>query len=979
MPFATVCKTIKYQTYEEDIPGTVIGTLAEDLHLDPADFQTSFRLMKQFNSSLIKVRENDGQLTIGDRIDREQICKQSVQCLIAFDVVSFSKEQFKLIHVEVEVRDINDNSPTFPNSEISVEISENAAVGTRIPLDIAIDEDVGSNSIQTFQISVNSHFSIEVHTRADTVKYAELLLMKELDRETQASYLLELLARDGGNPSRSGSANVNIKVIDSNDNSPVFDKNSFTVKLNEDSPVGFLLLNLNAVDADEGVNGEVVYGFGNQVSIEIRQLFKVDSKTGCLTLEGQIDYETKNTYELDIQAHDLGPNPIPATCKVIVQILDVNDNAPEISITPMTSISAGVAYITEAAAKDSFVALISTSDRDSGRNGQVHCTLYGHDHFKLQQAYDDSYMIVTTTTLDRERISEYNLTVVAEDLGSPPFKTIKQYTIRVSDENDNTPLFPKPSYEVSILENNTPGAYITTVVARDPDLGRNGKVIYRLIETEAMGAPISTFVSVDPATGAIYALRAFNYETMKQLEVRIQASDGGFPQLSSSALIKVKIVDQNDNAPYITHPALKNGSIDVLLPKKAPSGFIATQIKARDADEGVNSELTYRIVQEEDQMLFAINKGTGEIFLTRDLPDELTGRLQITLTVNDNGRPSLYCTATINFIVTVTAPSGGHEVVKHNSSQGKHLHWDLPLIIIIILAGSCTLLLVAIIAIATTCNRHKKATRTRKSGAPEDQFDISRLEKGDHESSLISSHRGNVFEVRPFPSKSSFSSATSTETEGVSSSEDDREQACLFEAQKRLRGTSTEGYSTVPSYDKEPVHQVAIWKGNSFSTIATRDAEFSGKDSGKGDSDFNDSDSDISGDGLKKDTTHMQNGLWACTSECKILGHSDRCWSPSSNRANPTHPPQFSSFPKTASLPRDHLRRENYYQAQIPKTVGLQSVYEKVLHRDYEKTVALVSPPRLVRIQELNEINLPMYKPTPIRCHPTQCSTVEDI
>ncbi|KAL4635744.1 protocadherin-8 [Arapaima gigas] len=949
LPVLTEGKTMKYQTYEEGSPDTVIGNLAKDMSLSHLGAKTNFRMMKQFNSSVITLRESDGQLTIGERIDREKMCKHTLQCLIAFDVVSFSKEQFKLIHVEVEIKDINDNPPEFPSKESTLEIFENTAVGSRIPLDVAVDEDVGSNYIQSYQISVNSHFTIDVLNRADGVKYAELVLMKELDRETQSSYVLELVATDGGSPSRSGTTTIRIKVKDYNDNSPTFDQNNFSVELLEDAPVGFLLLDLNAVDPDEGSNGEVVYGFGNQVSAEIRQLFKVDRKSGRLTLESPIDFETKKTYELDVQAHDLGPNPIPSICKVIIHVKDVNDNAPEISITPMTSITAGIAYITEAAAKDSFVALISTSDRDSGANGQVHCTLYGHDHFKLQQAYEDSYMIVTTAPLDREKIAEYNLTVVAEDLGSPPFKTITQYTVRLSDENDNAPVFSKPVYEVSVVENNAPGAYITTVVARDLDLGHNAKVSYRLSETYIGGSPASTFVSLDPATGSLYALRSFNYEVMKQLEIRVQASDGGSPQLHSSAVINLKIVDQNDNAPAITQPALTNGSAEVLLPKNTPSGYIVTQIKADDVDEGVNGELTYKLLKEETA-LFSINRATGDIYLNREVSFDVNESLKVSVTVSDNGRPSLTSTATVFFTVVAGAPPSDRSAAKHKNHE--MLQWDMSIVIIVVLAGSCSLLLLAIILIATTCNRHK---RDKSGGDFQDKLDLKNLESGK------SSHNGsNVFDGPPYTSKASFSNTPKMERGVCSGSEDGSEATCVYEPDTRIRGAKLEGYSTLPGYGKEAVRPITIWKGNSYTTISARDPQFSGKDSGKGDSDFNDSDSDISGDGTKKD---FHSALWACTSECKILGHSDRCWSPSAIRssANPPQGQHLSTFAKTASLPRDTVRRENYYQAHIPKTVGLQSVYEKVLRTDFD--FVLVPPPPPERPDNMNEMTIPAFAP----------------
>lgn len=798
---ATQGKTVKYQTFEEDAPGTVIGNLAKDISSAPSfsgGSRTNFRMMKQFNSSFIRLRESDGQLTIGERIDRERICKHTLHCLIAFDVVSFSKEQFKLIHVEVEVKDINDNSPEFPRKESSLEISENTAVGTRIPLDFAVDEDVGLNYIQSYQISVNSHFSIDVLSRADGVKYAELVLMKELDRETQASYALELVAMDGGNPSRSGTTRINVKVKDYNDNSPVFDRNSFSVDLPEDAPVGSLLLDLNAEDPDEGLNGEVVYGFGNQVPAEIRQLFRVDRKTGRLTLESPIDFESKNTYEFDVQATDLGPNPSPAICKIVVQVQDVNDNAPEISITPMTSITAGIAYITEAAARESFVALVSTSDRDSGANGQVHCTLYGHDHFRLQQAYEDSFMIVSTSPLDREKIPEYNLTVVAEDLGSPPFRTITQYTIRLTDENDNAPVFSKPVYEVAVVENNAPGAYITTVVARDMDMGSNGKVTYKLADTYFMGSPISTFVSLDPASGSLYALRSFNYEVMKQLELRITASDGGSPPLSGSANVYVRIVDQNDNAPYITQPALNNGSAEVLLPRDAPVGYVITRVEARDSDEGVNSELSYGLATGEPSV-FSVNKATGEIYLNQVLSHDVDETLSVTVTVSDNGRPALTSTATLHFLIIAGSPPSDRTVYQPGGGEDVHAQWDLSVVIIVVLAGSCTLLLLAIILIATTCNRRKRD----KSGEDSDSYgEKGTLERGrTHvvDNPLLPLHGagagGAGFDGHSYSSQpSEFTSTHPGTSDMCSASEDGSEVPCVYDSDSnsKLRGNKHE-------------------------------------------------------------------------------------------------------------------------------------------------------------------------------------------
>uniref|UniRef100_A0A3Q3X693 Protocadherin-8 n=1 Tax=Mola mola TaxID=94237 RepID=A0A3Q3X693_MOLML len=937
--------TIRYQTNEEGAPGTVIGNLAKDMSLSLSHAsRTNFRMMKQFNDSFIRVRESDGELAVGERIDRERICRHTPQCLITFDVVNFSKDRYRLIHVAVEIRDINDNSPEFPNKESVVEISENAAVGSRVPLDPAVDADVGPNYIQSYQISVNSHFTIDVLLRADGVKYAELVLMKELDRETQPSFTVDLVATDGGNPRRSGSTKITVKVTDFNDNSPVFDQSSFSVTLPEDAPVGTVILDLNAADADEGLNGEVVYGFGKQVSQEIRQVFQVDHKSGRLTLKSAVDFEEKSTYELDVQASDLGANPTPSVCKIIIHVTDVNDNAPEISITPMTSIATGVAHISEGAERDSLVALISTLDRDSGANGQVHCTLYGHDHFKLRQAYEDSYMMVTAAALDRERVSEYNLTVMAEDFGSPPLRKITQYTIRLSDENDNAPHFSKAVSEVSVVENNPPGAFITTVEASDADLGNNGKITYRLVDSLIMGSPVNTFVSLNSVSGSLYALRSFNYEVMKQLDIHIQASDGGSPQLQSTAVIRLKIVDQNDNQPSVIEPPLYKGSAEVFLPRDAPAGYVVTQIKATDADEGINAQLSFKIIEGGHQG-FSINKDTGKVHVSRQLTYDLADSVKVTVAVRDNGSPALTSTAIINLSFIEGAAPSVPSLAQDDSQE--LFEWDTSIAIIIVLAGSCSLLLLAIVLITTICNRRRKETRQGGFVAKEDVPSAEKVETG-HIDSLIANHKGKVFDAHPFPENPPLASSNTTET----GCEEGRQTAGMFEANSR-------GYSTLPGYGKETVRPITIWKGNSFTTISARDPHISGKDSGKGDSDFNDSDSDISGEAHKKESPPT-NSLWACTSECKVLGHSDRCWSPSATRPNTSVAcgAQMSTFSKTASLPRD-TRRENYYPAHLPKPTGLQSVYEKVQHQEFD--YILVGPPTPARIQETDEISIPEY------------------
>ncbi|XP_027729337.1 protocadherin-8-like [Vombatus ursinus] len=904
-------ETVNYHIYEEETPGTVIGVLSEHSMLDSAiKVPRNFLLMKQFNNSLIRVNEADGELTVGESgIDREQLCQQSLQCTLAFDVVSFSQ----LIHVEVEVRDINDHTPRFPASEIFVEVSESVTVGTRISLEVAVDEDVGYNALQSLRlVEPHSSFCVELQTRADGAKCADLVLLQELDRESQATYTLEVVAQDGGSPPRSTTATLNVRVLDANDHSPAFPQGAVTeVELEEDTPEGSLLLDLDATDPDEGPNGDVVFSFGDRTSPEAQFLFHLDRLSGRLTLAGPVDYEQKDTYELDVRAQDQGPGPRVSTCKVIVHILDVNDNAPDITITPLavatttasdpsnffaspvSASSAGpggpepgvASLIPEGAAQESLVALVSTSDRDSGSNGLVRCALYGHQHFRLQPAYEGSYLVVTAALLDRERISEYNLTLVAEDRGSPPLRTVKPYTVLVGDENDNTPRFARPVYEVSVTENNPPGAYLTTVVARDPDLGRNGKVTYRLLEAEVGrgGRLVSTYVSVNSGTGVLRARRRFDREELAGLEVGLEAHDGGSPAQWGRTVVRLVVEDQNDHVPEVTSPLLSNGSARVPLPHGAPPGFLVTQVRAQDEDEGPNAELTYILTHSDGGPgELALHPHTGELSLRQRLSPWPTDPLTLVVTVRDGGRPSLSCTATLSLVPAPASPPGGNVMLvpppplpppsreELAGAQRGRLQrdsgWspDLSTICIGALAGGCGLLLVAIVTVASSCQGRglvgrkaffKCSTRLELASSDSRTFGSQGSPGGsdsnDFESLEESYRLSATDEVEEEEEEEETFSAPPSRDSGVSLSPSSRERNKTPKSQVphspalEILGTLTTRILTQCLLELEFLH------------THSRPDEFSVKDSGKGDIECNDNDSDISGEGVKKISLHV--------------------------------------------------------------------------------------------------------------------------
>ncbi|XP_004588211.2 protocadherin-18 isoform X2 [Ochotona princeps] len=943
-------KNLKYSVYEERAIGSVIARLSEDvadvLSKLPNPSAVRFRAMQRGNSLLV-VNESNGEISIGATIDREQLCQKNLNCSIEFDVITLPTEHLQLFHIEVEVLDINDNSPQFSRSVIPIEISESAAVGTRIPLDSAFDPDVGENALHTYSLSANDFFNIEVRTRTDGAKYAELIVVRELDRELKSSYELQLNASDMGVPQRSGSSILKISISDSNDNSPAFEQQSYLIHLLEDSPVGTLLLELNATDPDEGANGKIVYSFSSHVSPKIIETFKIDSERGHLTLFKQVDYELTKSYEIDVQAQDLGPNSIPAHCKIIIKVVDVNDNKPEININLMSPGKEEISYIFEGDPIDTFVALVRVQDKDSGLNGEIVCKLHGHGHFKLQKTYENNYLILTNATLDRERRSEYSLTVIAEDKGTPSLSTVKHFTVQVNDINDNPPHFQRSRYEFVISENNSPGAYITTVTATDPDLGENGQVTYTILESFILGSSITTYVTIDPSNGAIYALRIFDHEEVNQITFVVEARDGGSPkQLVSNTTVVLTIIDENDNVPVVIGPALRNDTAEISIPKGAESGFLVTRIRAIDRDSGVNAELSCSIVAGNEENIFVIDPRTCDIHTNVSMESFPYTEWELAVIIQDKGNPQLHTKVFLKCIIFEHAES----VTSTAMTSVSQASLDVSMIIIISLGAICAVLLVIMVLFATRCNREKKDTRSYNCRVAESTYQhhpkrpSRQIHKGDitlvptingtlpirshHRSSPSSSptlERGQMGSRQSHNSHQSLNSLVTISSNHVPEnfSLELTHATPAVEVSQLLSMLHQGQYQPRPSF-----------RGNKYSRsyrYALQDMDkFSLKDSGRGDSEAGDSDYDLGRDSpidrllgegfsdLFLTDGRIPAAMRLCTEECRVLGHSDQCWmpplpSPSSDyRSNmfipgeefPTQPPQqpaHLSTPEEAS------------------------------------------------------------------------------
>ncbi|XP_010795378.1 protocadherin-10-like [Notothenia coriiceps] len=693
---------LHYSVPEEQEPGSVVGNIAEDLGLDITKLSARrFQTVPSSRTPYLEVNLENGALVVKEKIDREEICKQTTPCLLHLEV--FLENPLELFRVEIEVMDINDNPPSFPETDISVEISESAIPGTRFPVENAFDPDVGTNALSTYAITNNNYFYLDVQTQSDGNKFAELVLEKSLDREQQAVHRYVLTAVDGGIPQRTGTALLVVKVLDSNDNAPTFDQSVYSVNLRENSPVGTLIIQLNATDVDEGQNGEIVYSFSSHNAPRIKDLFNIDARTGRIEVAGEVDYEESSTHQIYVQAKDMGANAVPAHCKVLVKLVDVNDNTPEIGFSTVTE------SVSEQDAPGTVIALFSVSDRDSGENGHMSCEVLGDVPFKLKSSFKNYYTIVTDGPLDRENTDSYTITVVAKDKGQPSLATSKSIKVHVSDENDNAPRFTQAVYDVYVTENNVPGAFIHAVSAMDPDIGQNALITYSILECEIQGMSVDTYVSINQDTGYLYALRSFDYELLKEFSFMVHAKDGGAPELFSNATVNVIIVDQNDNAPTVIAPIGKNGTAKEHLPRSAEPGYLVTRIMAMDSDDGENARLSYSILRGNEMGMFRMDWRTGELRTARRISPKRDpqGYYDLLIEVRDHGQPPLSSSASVS-VILVDSVVEGRSGDRGSASKAKETSLDLTLILIIALGSVSFIFLLAMIVLAVRCQKDKK-------------------------------------------------------------------------------------------------------------------------------------------------------------------------------------------------------------------------------------------------------------------------------
>ncbi|XP_068443111.1 protocadherin alpha-2-like isoform X7 [Clinocottus analis] len=689
---------LSYSISEEVNKGTVVGNIAKDLNLNVHDLETrDLRVVSSYSKNYFDVNLRTGNIFVDERIDREEICPNTAQCVLRIQAVLSNP---MIVHrIEVSVSDINDNSPEFIDQSYSLNTSESMSPGERYLLPIAEDADRGSNSVKSYKLSQNEYFSLDVQSSGEHGVSAELVLQKALDREKQPVLKLILTAVDGGKPAKSGTLEIYVNVLDANDNTPIFSKTLYKERVREDTAEGTVIIKLNATDLDEGMNSKILYSFIRRKNTDPSNIFDLNSETGEISVKGTLDYEETSAYEVRVQATDQGLSPRSAHAKLLIEILDVNDNTPETSVTSLMT------PVKEDAELGTIVALVTVSDKDGGNNGVTNCKVVGSVPFKLKSNYKNDYSLVVDGPLDRENTSLYNVTVTATDEGSPPLSSITVITVHVSDVNDNAPRFMEPVIHVYVKENSPVGSVIHTINAFDPDLNSNSKLTYKLLENSQRNIPISSMLNINSETGDIVSLQSFNYEELKSFQFKVQATDSGVPPLSSNVTVNVLVLDENDNSPTILAPYSEHGSVNSeSIPYSAEAGYFVAKIRAVDADSGYNALLSYHLSEPKGNNLFRIGTSTGEIRTKRRMSDNDLKAHPLVVLVSDNGEPSLSATVSID-VVVVESTADIQTQFRHVPTKEDSFS-DLNLYLLIAIVSVSVIFLLSLISlIAVKCHR----------------------------------------------------------------------------------------------------------------------------------------------------------------------------------------------------------------------------------------------------------------------------------
>uniref|UniRef100_A0A8C9QCV7 Cadherin domain-containing protein n=1 Tax=Spermophilus dauricus TaxID=99837 RepID=A0A8C9QCV7_SPEDA len=647
----------------EGLPaGVLIGSLAEDLRLVPplvpqATGRQNQQSLPEYTGSsaewnpplsfslasgglsgqYVTLDNRSGELhTSALEIDREALCLEggggaawggsisisspsSDSCLLLLDVLVLPQEYFRFVKVKIAIRDINDNAPQFPVSQISVWVPENAPVNTRLAIEHpAVDPDVGTNGVQTYRLlDYHGMFTLDVEENENGERTPYLIVMGALDRETQDQYVSIIIAEDGGSPPLLGSATLTIGISDINDNCPLFIDSQINITVYGNATVGTPIAAVQAVDRDLGTNALITYSYSQKVPQASKDLFHLDEATGVIKLFSKI-----------------GGNVLVITA--LVSIIKVIFRPPEIIPRYIANEIDGIVYLKELEPVNTPIAFFTI--RDPEGKYKVNCYLDGEGPFKLSpyKPYNNEYLLETSKPMDYEMQQFYEIAVVAWN--SEGFHVKRIIKVQLLDDNDNAPVFLQPLIELTIEENNAPNAFLTKLYATDADSGERGQVSYFL------GPDAPSYFSLDSVTGILTVSTQLDREEKEKYRYTVRAVDCGKPPRESVATVTLTVLDKNDNSPRFI-----NKDFSFFVPENFPGYGEIGVISVTDADAGRNGWVALSVVNQSD--IFVIDTGKGMLRAKVSLDREQQSSYTLWVEAVDGGEPALSSTTKITILL----------------------------------------------------------------------------------------------------------------------------------------------------------------------------------------------------------------------------------------------------------------------------------------------------------------------------------------
>uniref|UniRef100_A0A8C4DJG8 Cadherin, EGF LAG seven-pass G-type receptor 3 n=1 Tax=Dicentrarchus labrax TaxID=13489 RepID=A0A8C4DJG8_DICLA len=545
--------------------------------------------------------------------------------------------------VTITVMDVNDNRPEFLQKEYYSRLNEDAAVGTSVVTVTAVDRDV--NSAVTYQITggnTRNRFAISTAGGAGL-----LSLALPLDYKQERRYVLTVTASDR---TLHDTCQVHINITDANTHRPVFQSAHYSVSVNEDRPPGSTVVVISATDDDVGENARITYFLEDNIP-----QFRIDTSTGAITLQAELDYEDQMTYTLAITAKDNGIPQKSDTTYVEVNVNDVNDNAPQF-LSPRYQ-----GTVSEDAPPFTSVLQISATDRDAHANGRVQYTFQngedGDGDFTIEPT---SGIVRTVRRLDRESVPFYELTAYAVDRGVPPQRTPVHIQVTVLDVNDNAPVFPADDFEVLVKENSAVGSVVAQITATDPDEGANAQIMYQIVEGN-----IPEIFQMDIFSGELTSLIDLDYEARNEYVIVVQATSA---PLVSRATVRIRLVDQNDNPPTLQDFQIIFNNFVSNRSNSFPSGVIG-RVPAHDPD--VSDRLYYTIDRGNELHLLLLNHTSGEIRLSRKLDNNRPLVAPMLITVTD-GFHSISAQCVLRVLIITEDMLGSSVTVRLQNMSQEH-------------------------------------------------------------------------------------------------------------------------------------------------------------------------------------------------------------------------------------------------------------------------------------------------------------------